>query len=227
MVVVGKKNVSDKILLDVVDLIEKDKETEWNFTILSDFKNCYPSRTNVSCWWCCHEFSTQPLGIPKKYDSISGGFSVVGCFCSLPCIYAYVSGNVLHQKCTKGDLIFMYKKVSGNSDLEIKNYKSLQKAPPKEVLKKFGGKMSIENYRSLTEHDKVETLLSPLSSLLLTCQTLDLNNKFTESTFYNPKVTIPDQIQEPVTEPVKTAASSSTRRANQKRSIKELISFVE
>ena len=46
----------------------------------------YPSKTNVSCFWCTHTFVTIPWGIPLSYENEV--FDLYGVFCSPNCACA-------------------------------------------------------------------------------------------------------------------------------------------
>ena len=59
------------------------------FPLLARFNEVYPAKTDVLCWWCCHNFDTHPIGIPMKYDEHEDVFKVIGCFCSLNCAFAH------------------------------------------------------------------------------------------------------------------------------------------
>lgn len=158
-----KKKV-DKIVLNIkLDKPDLSKN-EWNFSILSEFQNCYPKKTNICCWWCCHTFTNPPLGIPKNYEPRNNTFRVVGCFCSLSCTFAYIHSNSEYRKVTKGDLILMYKKLTGgDTDLGFSNSKTLQKAPDRCTLAMFGGKLSIEQFRAVSFQGKtISVLMAPL-----------------------------------------------------------------
>lgn len=106
---------------------------------IDDLKNQMESRTNISCWWCCHRFNTFPIRSPTKFDSKRNLFHVTGCFCSFNCCMSYV-----YKEDNKNVYLvnFLYKKITGKSSSFIK------RAPPKEILDIFGGPISIEEYRS-------------------------------------------------------------------------------
>jgi hypothetical protein len=145
------------ISLDDYDNLKKPWETDFNFMVLSHFQEGYPQKTDVSCWWCCHEFTSVPMGIPKKTEVISRpgnepdliSFMVFGCFCSLECMYAYVlNDKKLYEKCKMFDLIYMYNQLNKDKTLNVKYKDKIIPAPARMTLKKFGGKLSIEQFRS-------------------------------------------------------------------------------
>lgn len=103
-----------------------------------NFEELKKIKTDISCWWCCHQFDTFPLCAPLKYDHKKNIFKVKGCFCSFNCIKSY---SYTDKSLKEPSLInFLHKTLTG-SVLHIK------KAPPKEILVKFGGCVSIEEYR--------------------------------------------------------------------------------
>lgn len=109
--------------------------------LLSEFADGYPTKTNVRCWWCCHAFKGVPIGIPISYAK--DAFKTCGCFCTFGCALAYRNQNRIETDCS---LEFMRSKVfkDENTDLVVS-------APPREMLKIFGGQMSIQEFRKGTE----------------------------------------------------------------------------
>ena len=96
-------------------------------------------KTDISCWWCCHQFDTFPVCAPFKYDIKSKVFKVKGCFCSFNCAKAYIdTDRMIRDK----SLLNLLKKIL-TEDISY----NIKKALPREILKKFGGPMSIQEYR--------------------------------------------------------------------------------
>lgn len=106
-------------------------------------------KTDISCWWCCHRFTSFPVSLPVKYNMKTCQFHVYGCFCSFNCVAAYIYE---HERDKSNHLLhFMYRKLT-----KIKIYRgSIKRAGPRESLKMFGGPLSItefrENFNSLDE----------------------------------------------------------------------------
>lgn len=94
-------------------------------------------KTDIACWWCCHQFDGYPVCAPIKYNEHKDIFSVVGCFCSFNCAKAYS----IQDKRSISLNSFLYKRVTSKLDY-------IKPAPPKTVLHMFGGPLSIEEYRS-------------------------------------------------------------------------------
>jgi len=96
------------------------------------------SKTDISCWWCCHSFDVYPVSMPLKYNDKTGVFKVKGCFCSFNCAKTY--GITTQKNIDIGLFCLLHKMLCGT-------IKTISKAPPKEILQKFGGPISIEDYR--------------------------------------------------------------------------------
>lgn len=101
-------------------------------------------KTNIKCWWDCNNFDTIPCQLPEQYHKNT--YYVTGCFCSFNCALAY---NLYYLKDSKmylrKSLVYkMYRELHNLSSSEIFEIKE---APPKEILKDFGGSMSIDTYR--------------------------------------------------------------------------------
>jgi hypothetical protein len=92
---------------------------------------------NVCCWWCTYNFDSSPCFIPEKY--YEDKYYIFGCFCSFNCAASY-NLNMNDYKVMERYAL-LKKLYNQNSD------KRNKLAPPKEVLEKYGGIVSIENYR--------------------------------------------------------------------------------
>jgi hypothetical protein len=215
----SKKN--EKIKLDINDLLTIDKETSWDFTILRDFTKEYPKKTLVCCWWCCHKFDNQPLGVPMKYEKEINTFNVVGCFCSIECVAAYVYDNrVMYKNVFPMDIKLMYKKISGDKEYTLKDG-ILKRAHPRQVLKIFGGKLSIDEFRSSNKCKMITLLHAPLTSMYLTCETINVNGKC-EKVDFSKSTDLEIRKKSNIIEKEPKVVKKST----QKRSISQLVSFV-
>jgi len=113
----------------------------------------YPSpSTDILCWHCCHAFDTAPVPMPIGYDSRTETFRVFGTFCSFACIGGYLrdmrstlpgasNGSI-------GMIVFdFFKKMTGCTDP-----RKFVKAPPRCMLRAFGGHMTLDEFRTCSEH---------------------------------------------------------------------------
>ena len=102
----------------------------------------WPERTDVSCWWCCHAFDTEPVPLPVSVSK--GRFSVMGCFCSYNCSLSYSYSMRDQWGSRRERLLRRYYEQRKRCAPATADFTP---APPREVLKKFGGMVSIDQYR--------------------------------------------------------------------------------
>jgi hypothetical protein len=130
-------------LNDVVSIMpteSKIKKINLNLIDNRDGKPMVVEKTNISCWWCTYNFDSFPCFIPDRY--YSGKFYVFGCFCTYSCAMAYNLEMNDYRMVLRNTLIKeMYTKVTGQID-------TIPIAPKRELLKKFGGILSIEEFRN-------------------------------------------------------------------------------
>lgn len=95
-------------------------------------------KTNICCWWCTEQFDTIPCFIPDKY--YNDIYYVFGCFCSVNCAASYnlnINDYKVMERYALLKQLYNCIKIIGNNIL----------APPKEILIKYGGIISIDEYR--------------------------------------------------------------------------------
>jgi hypothetical protein len=111
--------------------------------------NCWRESSDSHCWWCSHSFDSVPVGLPNKYCPKQKKFYLYGCFCSFNCAHSYNLDIKDYKVWERYALLNYIKKIiyknTNNTDNLIKPIIS---APPKEVLKVYGGELSIEEYRN-------------------------------------------------------------------------------
>lgn len=104
-----------------------------------------PHKTDLCCWWCTCQFDTFPTYLPEKYSE--NNFYVSGCFCSFNCAGAYnlsLADNKVWDRYSLLKLMYYIinkNKINSIADIDI------NVAGPKELLDKYGGPMTIEEYR--------------------------------------------------------------------------------
>lgn len=127
-------------------------------------QKCLPLTTNKPCWWCGYEFDTLPLGIPLHYHShvdkcnteiqkfltirnfqstTNDFFETDGLFCSFPCCKAYLVANGFKGKYKNSFSLLTLLHIKLYGEINI-----IPSAPPRELLEKWGGPLTIEEYRS-------------------------------------------------------------------------------
>jgi len=113
-----------------------------NIVSTKEMKVVDPLKTDILCWWCCHQFTNVPVYAPLKYNNKKELFHVRGIFCSFSCCYAYTLKEPIFKD--KSLFKFMYKQVTGN-------HFDILPAPPREVLQVFGGSKTIDEFRRVKE----------------------------------------------------------------------------
>lgn len=120
------------------------------------FSNHWPSTTAVCCWNDGETFDTIPFPLPRgQLDD--GRIQVCGVFCSVPCAKRYAIDHMVYRV---GFQIMMIstlcEQLFGDASLAC-----VAAAPPRNTLKRYGGHLSMDEYRSgLLNHTNV-TLCSP------------------------------------------------------------------
>lgn len=124
-----------------------------------------PETSDVACFWCCHTFTSRPVVRPVRD---TGEYLIVeGNYCCPECNLAdlFESRRDFH---TLWEQVALLHRVYGEA-CQGKIYP----APPKTVLKIFGGTLSIEEYRALLRSHtvRVDVHLPPMVSILATMDT--------------------------------------------------------
>ncbi len=109
-------------------------------SILGEFSTWKPV-TDIHCWNCAHIFDTVPIGLPTSFSN-QDDFTVKGIFCSFACIARYTIDRNIYTK-YKANIIYLFKMLTGLKETE------LLPAPFVSLLKNFGGKMDIDEYRTV------------------------------------------------------------------------------
>ena len=148
---------TNKVVKLLKDFEEKNKQNEW------------PMSTNISCYWCCHRFFNEPVGIPIKYADEK--FHVFGCFCSLECAQAhnYSMRDGIDEMWERSNLINMLSR-----KLKYNKHGFVKPAPPRLALKMFGGHLSIEEFRNFSQKSKIMNINFP-PMLTVTQQIEEIN----------------------------------------------------
>lgn len=113
------------------------------------------NRTDVYCYNCCHPFFTKQCVLPIDYDATLKRYKVFGNFCSPNCAKRYaIEHKTLYNKTYL--LSNMYRELYDSSYV-------IKPAPSKFLLKCFGGKLSIEDYRN-NFNDAINYTIKPINT---------------------------------------------------------------
>jgi hypothetical protein len=130
-----------------------------------------PTRTDVACFWCCHTFTTPPVAIPSHIlDEI---WYMYGNFCSPECAVAYLFKEKVDTHTQWERYALLNSLYGDDAELPVGAPRGIRPAPPREVLRMFGGSMDISEYRSVL-HEKrlrVDVLTPPMVSIIQTMDT--------------------------------------------------------
>lgn len=115
--------------------------------ILKEFEQGIPETTDVHCWYCTCPFLGQPIPCVKRYDTKRDQFTVYGVFCSWSCSKSFAIDGTKDWSLQCSLISFLRKRVTGKMQ-------SIRPAPNKYLLEKFGGSMSIEEFRNYSNANK-------------------------------------------------------------------------
>lgn len=172
-------NVENNELHQYVQKVKNDMNGDEKNVYLMDIdfvhidgdKTTIKEKTDIHCWWCCHQFENQPCFIPDKY--INGTYHVFGCFCSFNCALAWNIDNNDYKTWERTSLLLdLFRKINGSSSV-------LKTADPRQCLKMFGGHMNIEMFRKNFKYinHKNHVILPPMTSIVPLIEKTTQSNK--------------------------------------------------
>lgn len=124
-----------------------------------------PTKSDSACFWCCHTFNNRPVVLPLRDQGKY--LQVFGNFCCPECATAYLFDMRQDSHTRWEQLALLYRLYSEACGGKI------HPAPSRNILKLFGGSLSIDDYRNLIRSYKVrvDVHLPPMVSLLATMDT--------------------------------------------------------
>jgi hypothetical protein len=113
---------------------------------------------DTACFWCCHTFSWTPCVLPISYDTLKQVYLAEGHFCSPECALAFLYKEPGSDSTRWNRHTLLRTMVSG-----LYTDRDLTPAPPRSLLRMFGGPLDIAQYRGyLTTNDIVASELPPI-----------------------------------------------------------------
>ena len=131
-------NLKNGIMDNTTNFNKKIFESKVNFFDKSSQK--WNEKTDIACWWCCHNFDHIPIGIPEFINKDT--FYLFGCFCSFNCMMSYNLDLNDYKIWDRQANIYQMK-----NRIDPYNKITIHPAPPRQTLKMFGGPLSIKEYR--------------------------------------------------------------------------------
>jgi len=137
--------------------------------------------TKTDCFWCTYSYDTSPIHIPKcKINDI---YQVYGSFCCPECAVAYLFKEKLDDS-TVFERYHLLNYVYGSVYNYTKNF--IPAPPPHYLLSKFGGTLSIQDFRASLQSDKVLMVVNkPLCAVYP--ELIQSNNEFMNTTIKTTK----------------------------------------
>lgn len=105
--------------------------------------------SHTCCFWCCHKFAWSPVFSPVSYDAYKNLYTCEGHFCSPECALAYNYSDNRISDSTKWNRHSLLRFLYG----DLYKDRTLSPAPPKTLLRMFGGPLDIEQYREYMFND--------------------------------------------------------------------------
>jgi hypothetical protein len=98
---------------------------------------------HTACFWCCNAFSGSSFVLPITYDAYKNVFTCEGNFCSGECALAF-----LYSEQTISDGSRWNRHALLNQLYSSVYSDEISPAPPRSLLRMFGGPLDIEQFRS-------------------------------------------------------------------------------
>jgi hypothetical protein len=156
------------------------KSIDLELVKVEDGTTIIQEKTDICCWWCTHEFDNLPCFIPDRY--YDDKYYVFGCFCSYSCATAYNINMNDYKVWDRYSLIkVLYNYIYDTTD-------DIIMAPPKEVLKRYGGLLSIDEYRENSSNyvKKHRLIIPPMVSIVSQIEESSVNNYNIATSKYKP-----------------------------------------
>ena len=151
----GKKIENNLIIRLKKKEIETSNEVESYNTLKTNIEETVEeNNTSEVCWNCCHQFHDLIHGIPLKYEN--NIFYIYGFFCSPECCARYAHDNI------HGNYSEIYTLINLYTNVLYQKKEKVKLAPNRLLLKMFGGKLSIEEYRNDNNKNTYEVNIPPI-----------------------------------------------------------------
>jgi hypothetical protein len=137
-----------------------------------------PDSTDVACFWDCHAFRGTPCVIPVSIEE--GIWRVYGNFCSPECAAAHLFNERL-------DSSVQWERYALLNRLYADGEQSVRLAPPRTILRLFGGMLDVSEFRSIVDGRKmrVDVMTPPMISIIQVMDTkpIDFYDASMKNTF--------------------------------------------
>jgi len=110
--------------------------------------NSWPKTTTIPCYHDHHTFENTPFTLPLSYNNQSNTYTVFGIFCSPECVKGYMMVHPVPNNSLS--LMWLKKMLVNVFDI----HDDIVEAPPFYILKKYGGDLTIEQFRAAGKRKK-------------------------------------------------------------------------
>ncbi len=142
-----------------------------------------PDSTEVACFWDCHPFRGTPCVIPVGIEE--GIWRVYGNFCCPECAASYLFQERLDSHVQWERYALLNRLYAGY--LGEDRDKTLRLAPPKSILRLFGGTLDISEYRDIIQQKRmrIDVMAPPMISIIQVMDTkpIDFYDASMKNTF--------------------------------------------
>jgi len=130
-----------------------------------------PTKTDIACFWCCHVFESAPCAIPAHIlDEI---WHMYGNFCSPECAVASLFKEKIDSHVQWERYALLNTLYADDVELPVGSPRGIRSAPPREILRMFGGCLEIGEYRAILHERKlrIDVMAPPMISIIQTMDT--------------------------------------------------------
>lgn len=191
-----EEEVAPKVSQPVVTATQSRKEYGPT-TLLVQFSSSkqsheLPKESSAVCFWCCEKFPGSPCVIPTRI--VDDVWQVYGNYCTPQCAMAYLMSEILDTH-TRWERIALLNRLYADS-----TNGRIYPAPARETLSKFGGPISIEDYRGMCDAQRVrvDVHMPPMVSILASMDTkpIDFYETPLRNTFASPHQYVRQVVQD-------------------------------
>ena len=130
-----------------------------------------PTKTEIACFWCCHIFDSPPCSIPTTI--VDEVWHMYGNFCSPECATASLFKEKIDAHVQWERYALLNTLYGQDAEIPVGSPSGIRPAPPREVLRFFGGCMEIGEFRAILHERKlrVDVMAPPMVSIIQTMDT--------------------------------------------------------
>jgi hypothetical protein len=130
---------------------------------------CDSYSQDTACFWCCHSFEWAGSILPVSYDAYKNLYTCEGHFCSPECSLAYLYGALDVSDTVRWNRHTLLRHMYASGYTQ----RDLTPAPPRTLLRMFGGPLDIAQFRAYSRGSN-DIVLSALSPIRLVFPTMNI-----------------------------------------------------